>query len=169
MKWGIAMGTLTATRWLGISITMLALSFPPVSAQSCDYFNYTMDPNQVVPATQVQGHGWSELHLCDDDSLRGYIGLNIVGTVTAVHIHGPADPGENGEILYELPLPDPVYQSLPVLLGPVPDGQQEWFVFEKCYVDVHTFSHPEGAIRGQIHHEVAVTRETWTTVKCRYR
>ena len=163
------MGTL-GPRWLaGFSFTGLLLSLQPVSAQFCDYFNYTLDPNQVVPVAQVQGWGWSELTLCPDDSLRGYIGLSLVETVTAVHIHGPAAPGENAEILYELPLFFLYEDYLPVLLGGVPDDRRQWLSQEKCYVDVHTSAHPDGAIRGRIRHEIAVTRETWTVVKQLYR
>lgn len=87
--------------------------------------------------------------------------------VTAVHIHGPAERGENGDLLYELPLP--VRQTVSVLLGPLPDQHIGWLGADAMYVDVHTAAHPDGAIRGQIHAEIAVAETPWGVVKRLYR
>ena len=151
---------------VGCAVASLSCLVPPVWAL-CDYFNYTLDAQQVVPAAQgVTGSGWSELHLCDDDSLRGYVGLSITETVTAVHIHGPSQPTENGNLLYELPLPDHGYVA--VRLGGVL-AYRNWLVLDQCYVDVHTTAHPDGAIRGVMHGEIAVSPSAWGAVKQLYR
>jgi len=87
-------------------VALILACIVPRAWALCDYFNYTLDPQQVVPPAQgVAGSGWSELHLCDDGSLRGYIGINTTETVTAVHIHGPSQSDGSGNLLYELPLP----------------------------------------------------------------
>lgn len=141
--------------------------FASTALALCAYFNYGLDPQQVVPPAQgVMGGGWSELHLCEDDSLRGYVGFNITETVTSVHIHGPSQRDENGPVLYELPLP--VFGHVLVRLGGAL-RYGDWLRLEQCYVDVHTTAHPDGAIRGVIHAEIAVTPVEWGAAKLVYR
>jgi len=149
-------------------LSAMGLMQPTPVRALCEYFDFRLTPDQVVPFAEAQGSGWSELQLCDDDSLRGYIVINVEETVTAVHIHGPADAGQNGALLYELPLP--TEHGLAVLLGPVPEEQREWFVVYETYIDVHTVDHPEGAVRGQIlDRGTAIARTPWHAVKQLYR
>ena len=146
-----------------------AIVLQPTSVRAlCEYFDFRLDSDQVVPFANSQGSGWSELQLCDDDSIHGYIVINVEQAVTAVHIHGPAEPGQNGALLYELPLP--TQQGLAVRLGPVTEEQRAWFVGYRTYVDVHTVTHPDGAIRGQILDQgTGVVRTPWHAVKRLFR
>jgi hypothetical protein len=134
----------------------------------CDYFNFELAGSEVVPPSGSEGWGASELHLCEDDSLRGYLFLLTESPVTAVHIHGPAQPGSNGPILFQVPLPDSG-EHVPILLGSLTIEQKAWLGSERCYIDVHTVRFPDGEIRGQITHEIAVGQRPWSAVKRLFR
>ncbi len=154
-------------RQVATAVVVSLCFFAPQARSMCDYFDYGLDPTQVVPAAKdVLGHGWSELSLCDDDSLRGYVWTNVPETVTEVHIHGPAQLDQNGPLLFKLPLP--AFQF--VHFSVVTDSQsRDLLLGQSCYVDLHTIAHPDGAIRGWIHHEVAVEAVDWSDMKQVYR
>src|SRR5262249_35829960 len=105
--------------------------------------------------------------LCDDNRITGTIAVFTSETVTAVHIHGPAGRGDNGPVLFVLPLP--VDNHIALDLGSVTPEQKELLTMEHTYVDVHSLEHPGGVLRGQIQHEIAVTPIGWARVKCLYR
>ena len=88
----------------GIGLVILSFLLPGPARALCDYFYFLLDPGQVVPPVVAQGSGSSELQLCDDDNVRGYIAVNVQETVTAIHMHGPASSGETGDLLYDLPV-----------------------------------------------------------------
>jgi len=48
-------------------------------------------------------------------------------------------------------------------------GYRNWLLQDLCYVDVHTTAHPEGAIRGVMHGEIAVSPVQWGALKLLYR
>jgi hypothetical protein len=145
---------------------LLAL-LPSPGAAFCSYFSFELHPEQVVPQSDGLGFGASELSLCEDLILSGYVYVDVSETVTGVHIHGPADAGEWGEILYSLPLP--VSGMSPVSVGPVSAAEKDWFELGMMYVDVHSDVHPDGVIRGQVYGEIAVEKSPWSAVKRLFR
>jgi hypothetical protein len=152
---------------VGIWLAIFSLLLPGSAQALCDYFSFHLDSRQVVPPVDSLGWGYSELQICQDDSLRGHITTYLEETITAVQIHGPANPGENGNLLYDLP----VDQLVSVfVVGPVTAEQREWFRSHRMYADVHTTGHPEGAIRGQIITEGdAIAPTPWSSVKGLYQ
>jgi hypothetical protein len=149
-----------------LGVMLLAMSGRPAAAL-CNYVYYRLSGGRVVPPSPSAGYGWSELQLCADDSLRGYVEFYTTGTPTSVHIHGPADSLSNGPELFDLPF---AAHGALVLLGPLSAVQRAWVEAERCYVDVHTTLHPDGEIRGQIRAEgdLAVERSPWARVKRLY-
>jgi hypothetical protein len=145
---------------------LLAL-LPSPGAAFCSYFAFELHPEQVVPQAEGSGFGAAELSLCEDLILSGYVYIDVPETVIGVHIHGPANVGELGEILYSLPLP--VNGMSPVSVGPVSAAEKDWFDLGMMYVDVHSDVHPEGVIRGQVYGEIAVEHSPWSVVKRLYR
>jgi hypothetical protein len=152
---------------LALALAGVLIASTADALESCDYFFCGLTPEAVVPpASGTLGHGWSELQLCSTDSLNGWMSLNLDEAVNGVHLHGPALRGEVGPLLFDIPLPE--LGSVQVHLGGV--GQyRELFIRELCYFDVHTSTHPEGALRGQIWTEGAVAPAAWTSVKQLYR
>ena len=149
-----------------VLVSALAAAPHPATAL-CDYFNFTLDSGQVVPTAQgVTGSGWSELHLCEDDSLRGYVDYNLIEPPTAAHIHGPAELTENGPQLAALPLHGKGHIS--VRIGNMLQ-YRDWFILNRCYIDLHTADHPDGAIRGVIHAEIAVHPIDWSNLRILFK
>ena len=138
---------------------------PP--AVACDLaLKFSLDPAQVVPPSSSAGSGVADLSLCF--YLRGSISLNLTDVVTSVHLHGPAAPGENGPVLFNLPLP--VAGLVHVNINGIPPEIQSLLATDAAYVDVHTVAHPNGAIRGVFRWEgTGVTPSSWTAVKALFR
>lgn len=64
---------------------------------------------------------------------------------TAAHIHGFASPGQNGDVLFELPLGTQKTGS-----WNYPEEYEQKILEGKTYVNVHSSKFPSGEIRGQI-------------------
>jgi hypothetical protein len=148
-----------------LALCMSALLEPAWGAY---YFPFPLESRQVVPPAQgVVGGGYASLMLiCEEDLLRGGITIGIGETVTAVHIHGPAEAGQNGDLIFDFSSPTNI-GVIVQLSGVAPYCRV--LNSEACYVDVHTTIHPEGAIRGQFRREVPVAPEPWGLVKQLYR
>ncbi len=70
---------------------------------------------------------------------------NLSSPVTAVHIHGPAAPGEEAPAIITLPAGE--FTDFPVTFT----QEQTSPSFEgRLYIDVHTQNNPNGEIRGQL-------------------
>ncbi|MDQ6810042.1 MAG: DUF1800 family protein [Verrucomicrobiota bacterium] len=81
---------------------------------------------------------------------------NLTGPITGMHIHGPADPGQSGGILFDIdaatPQPDGTYiwvfaptgnNSVADIVNAIKSG--------RTYVNVHTAAYPAGEINGFFH------------------
>jgi hypothetical protein len=64
----------------------------------------------------------------------------------AAHFHGPAAPGENASILFDLLPGNPKVGSV----GPLNRRQQRQLRQGLLYINIHTDSFPDGEIRGQV-------------------
>ena len=146
---------------------LLVLTIASNADAFCSYFNFTISPSQVVPPANGSGFGGGEIFLCDDDRLTGSVSVNTTDAVTAVHVHGPAGAGATGDLLFTLPLP--IGSHVVVDLGPLTAEARLLVDSEQTYVDVHSVEHPDGVLRGQLRHEVAVAPVNWGTVKSLYQ
>lgn len=73
---------------------------------------------------------------------------NMTSEATGAHIHGPQTPGGNAGVLMDLApngLKSPVKHS--IILN---DGQLEYLLTGRMYVNVHSSKYPVGELRGQI-------------------
>ncbi|MCG8409587.1 MAG: CHRD domain-containing protein [Phycisphaerales bacterium] len=107
------------------------------------------------PAPPPSGTGTGSFRL---DTINNELRINIQftglsGPVTVAHIHGPAEPGMDAPIVYNIVPPDsPIATTIPLVdPGGYPVAQQiDDLVNELWYVNIHTVNHPVGEIRGQI-------------------
>ncbi|RYF16733.1 MAG: CHRD domain-containing protein [Comamonadaceae bacterium] len=71
----------------------------------------------------------------------------LSGPVTGAHIHGPAGPGQQADIV--LPL---AAASTQAITGQARITPEQWNQLDsgQWYVDLHTQGHPGGEVRGQL-------------------
>lgn len=113
------------------------------------------DTHEPPPAPSPTGGGTGSFRL---DTINNELRLSIQfsglsSEVTVAHIHGPAAPGINGPVVYNLTPPDnPISMTIPLVdPGGYPVAQQiDDLLNELWYVNIHTVNHPVGEIRGQI-------------------
>jgi uncharacterized protein (DUF1800 family) len=115
------------------------------------YLAYLRPENSAVsPAS-----GTATLRLSDDQmsAILSFQYSNLTSPITAVHIHGPADPGETAPILFDLdtatPQPDGTYiwvfaptalNSVQEIVNSIESG--------RIYFNIHTVTFPAGEING---------------------
>lgn len=115
-------------------------------------FHSTLDGKNEVPQNQTQASGKLTATL---DRSTGFLTYDITyeglsGPPTAMHFHGPADPGQNAGVLVRIapPLASPIHGATPKLS----DQQIQQLLNNKWYLNVHTQANPGGEIRGQVLH-----------------
>lgn len=124
---------------------------PPVGTQSGTLFLSEMRPEG---SSISSGSGISSLRLATDErsAIIRYSFSNLTTPVVAAHIHGPANPGENGPILFDF---DTAPQQS--------DGSFVWTFAQignttvaqiveaikngRTYINIHTSRYPSGEIR----------------------
>jgi hypothetical protein len=109
------------------------------------YLGANMTGDQVVPASGSTGSDTAFLTMASTASISMSVAVSIdglEGDVSAVHIHLGA-PGENSPVAYDLGwIGD---SSVNLSLDDAEDP-----VSGNMYLDIHTSTHPDGEIRGQI-------------------
>lgn len=116
---------------------------PPVQ------FHADLDAAHESPANQSQGTGRLEGTLDKANKVFSYTltykGLS--GPVTAAHLHGPAEPGQNAGVVVPLqaPLTSPIKGK-----ATLDDKQVDELTSGKLYVNLHTAQNPNGELRGQV-------------------
>lgn len=73
---------------------------------------------------------------------------NMTSRATAAHVHGPQTPGGNAGVLFPLAsgsVTSPIKGS--VILN---EGQLEYILTGRAYVNIHTEKYPDGELRAQI-------------------
>ena len=111
----------------------------------------------LIPEAGIQspGSGSATLLLAGDETsaVLRYSFSNLTTAVTGAHTHGPADPGTNGQILFDIddatPEPDGslIWTFVPVGTATVPQIVAALRA-GRIYLNIHTASHPTGEIRG---------------------
>lgn len=148
-------------------LTALALSFVLASGAVAQDLSATINGAQEVPVvfTPATGIGCffydtSTNMLSFDISYSG-----LIGTETAAHFHGPANPGVNAGVTFALPGGQPKNGSV----GPLSAQQESDLLNGLWYVNIHTNLYPGGEIRGQVLtgacEPVSTEAKTWGTLK----
>ncbi len=112
-------------------------------------FHADLDGKSESPATQSQGTGRLDGTLDKATKVFTYSVTykGLSGPVTAGHLHGPAEPGQNAGVLVPLqaPLTSPIKGK-----ATLTDEQVQNLMSNKLYVNLHTASNPNGEVRGQV-------------------
>lgn len=142
------------------SILILAISAVPVGAQTFRIaaFNYlaVLNAGQEVPPTPSNAIGVAFLTLNRETTDLCYsISFTVLdGLETAAHIHGPADPGDNAGVLFDIsPSPpglSPLGSPKTGCVGPLSKREREALMKGLFYIDIHSDVFPDGEIRGQV-------------------
>lgn len=116
------------------------------------YFTNMTPQNGVTSA----GAGSSSLRLSADETFAiiSETHTGLTGPLTGEHVHGPADPGQSGAILFDIdaatPQADGTYlwvfvpvgaTTVPEIVAAIKTG--------RTYINLHTAAYPNGEIRGQ--------------------
>ena len=115
-------------------------------------FKVPLSGGQEVPPVFPAGAGIADLTY--DPSTRvltwtvAYSALS--GPATMAHFHGPAQPGKNAPVLVWLikqgsPIESPINGQ-----ATLTSDQAQQFEAGEWYINIHTQTHPEGEIRGQV-------------------
>jgi uncharacterized protein (DUF1800 family) len=148
----VARGTGTTT---GIALVeMYDLDQPPQADGSTLYVT-SLRPQGTANS---QGSGTATLRLSADETyaIFSFDYSNLTGPITGMHIHGPADPGQTGGILFDVdsatPQPDGTYiwvfaqtgsNTIADIVAAIKAG--------RTYFNIHTAAFPTGEISGFFH------------------
>ncbi len=160
----------TATLWLGIWkimisksaafwFSMLALFGSTAGSAAPDYmgtegppirFRAELSADEQSAPTESPGTGLAEFVL-DRPTQRFEWKVTFSGLTSeaiAAHIHGPQTPGGNAGVLFDL-APNSISSPLEgsVVLN---DGELEYLLTGRMYVNIHTTRYPPGELRGQV-------------------
>lgn len=126
--------------------------------------NIVMNGAQVAPPNSSPATGTLKVSYSSDTKLLNYTIMwnGLTGNVTAIHLHGPTDPGFAAPVIQTLtPASSPNSSGYPT----TPSGsysaslfvdgvlvKQEELLAGKYYIDIHTAARysASGEIRGQI-------------------
>ena len=136
-----------------LAATAAALLLATFASAQNWFFNDPIDQGQVTVPTGSPATGTAVGNYDDVTNLMN-INVNASGFIygrIAAHIHGPAPPGTNAGILFDLGVAGAGsnYNNVNtawVLLGP----QETDFLNGLYYVNIHTTINTGGAIRGQL-------------------
>ncbi|MDP9004753.1 MAG: DUF1800 family protein [Verrucomicrobiota bacterium] len=135
-------------------IEMYDLDQPPQADGSTLYVT-SLRPQGAATS---QGSGTATLRLSADETyaIFSFDYSNLTGPITGMHIHGPADPGQSGGILFDVdsatPQPNGTYiwvfaqtgsNSIADIIAAIKAG--------RTYFNVHTAAYPTGEINGFFH------------------
>jgi hypothetical protein len=133
---------------LAAAVAIVPATSTPASAKPIKQFLATLNGGQVAPPKDVLSFAIAHLTFDERSAMLCFsITTGILSSFeTASHIHGPADPGVGGDIVFTLP---PGYQKHDCV-GPLSKGQRRDLLQNRWYLDAHTAVFEDGEIRGQI-------------------
>jgi hypothetical protein len=147
----------------------------PPPGQAARFFESKLTGNQNVPQTSTDAKGFSNIFLNDaGNQIQVFVGyFNLTSSQIAASINGPALPGSNGPVLFNLGVVGGTSGFIPVRTFAVTPEQVAQLRSGQLYVSISTTNNANGEIRGQIkaesHHgdfggdglaEVSVFRES---------
>jgi uncharacterized protein (TIGR03437 family) len=136
----------------GITANTIKVPITPVASSESITYLATMRPESGVTSP---GSGSSVLRLSADEKIAivSFNYGNLTTPTTSAHIHGPADPGQSGNVLFDLD--DAPRQA---------DGSLVWTITQvgtttpaqivealkagRLYINIHSSRYPSGEIRG---------------------
>ena len=139
-------------KFLGLIAYLTILAVMAVTAKGDTTFSGKLSGAQTVPPNTSTAVGLGTVILNDTET-RITISLDFSGlgsNQTAAHIHGPAGPGSNAPILFNLGSQGTTSGTFVNLSAAVSPGQVAQLRAGKWYFDVHSTKLLSGEIRGQI-------------------
>ncbi len=142
-----------------VSLALVSVAIPGLSNAAPDYagtegppikFSAALSADEQSAPTESPGVGQAEFVL-DRPTQRLEWTItyrDLTSNAVAAHIHGPQTPGGNAGVLFNL-APDGMKNPLggSVILN---DGELEYLLTGRLYVNIHTTQYPAGELRGQI-------------------
>jgi hypothetical protein len=137
---------------LGLIAYLTILAVMAVTAKADTTFSAKLSGAQMVPPNASTAVGFGTVILNHSET-RITISLDFSGlgsNQTAAHIHGPAGPGSEAPVLFNLGSQGATSGSFINLSAAVSPGQVAQLRAGKWYFDVHSTKLLHGEIRGQI-------------------
>lgn len=150
-----------------ISVLILALVALPLSAKNRNnndnnnnnrgsnqirVFTATLTGGQEVPENDSNAFGVAFMTFDEDSRMLSYsitfTDEKLSGAETASHFHGPAEPGQNASVIFDI-TPSPGSPKTGSV-GPLNRRQQRDLRQGLLYINIHTNLFPDGEIRGQV-------------------
>lgn len=135
-----------------VGIVLFLVLFPAVgSAQTfAVVFEGHLSGASVVPPTMSTAFGYCTMSLNAPET-SVYMGIRFTGLSgpnTAVHVHGPADSGSTGPIVYDIPITGST-TVIGTSLQSISPSQVASLKQGLWYIDVHSAAFPSGEVRAQ--------------------
>ncbi len=149
-----------------VLVVAMALGLCLTSSVAAQGYSAMLDGFQVVPPVFSPASGIGGFSLDDRQMFEYNISFGgLEGDETSVHVCGPATPGMNGPVIFDLPLGPVKFGTF----GPLTAQQVSDLNGGMWYVLVRSTVYPDGEIRGQILSAVPVEEQTWGAIKELYR
>jgi len=149
-----------------VLVVAMSLGLCLASTGAAQGYSAMMDGFQVVPVVFTPASGVGGFSLDERQMFEYNISFGgLQGTEISAHVRGPAFPGENGPVIFDLPLGAVKFGSF----GPLTGQQQADLNAGLWYVSIHSDMYPDGEIRGQILSSVPVKEQTWGAIKELYQ
>ena len=136
-----------------MAVSVIVGVSPTVPTQAAPLCTASLDGAQQVPPVVTPATGTGTIDFVGFDQATGYeivdINLTFSGLTSpqnASHIHAPAPPGQNANVIIPLNNDTPTTNFRTTLLP----TQRDALEHGQAYFNVHTVNFPNGEIRGQI-------------------
>ena len=130
-------------------VSLLALSACDMPSTDTTKLTATLSAASEVPPINSKASGEADIHIdVKDYQLSWTIKYSdLSGVVTGAHFHGPAMAGVNADVV--VPINGDL--SSPIKGEAILTAEQSAQLLEgKWYINLHTATHPDGEIRGQV-------------------
>ena len=130
-------------------VSLLALSACDMPSTDTTKLTATLSAASEVPPINSKASGEADIHIdVKDYKLSWTIKYSdLSGVVTGAHFHGPAMAGVNADVV--VPINGDL--SSPIKGEAILTAEQSAQLLEgKWYINLHTATHPDGEIRGQV-------------------
>ena len=147
-------------------VVAIAVCVCMASMAEAKSYSATLDGFQIVPAVFTPANGVSGFTLDQFNMFEYNVSYGgLMGAEIGAEVCGPALAGENGPMIFTLPLGPVKFGQF----GPLTAQQQADLNAGLWYVIIRSTTNPDGEIRGQIFSTVPVEGKTWGAVKALYQ
>ncbi|UCH82543.1 MAG: CHRD domain-containing protein [Candidatus Latescibacterota bacterium] len=153
-------------RLANVLVAVIVVCIGLAATAEAKSYSATLDGFQVVPpvftpASGVGGFTLDQINMFEYNVSYG----GLVGAEIAAEVCGPALAGDDGPVIFVLPLGPVKFGQY----GPLTAQQQADLNAGLWYVIIRSSAYPDGEIRGQIFSTVPVEGATWGAVKALYQ